>query len=101
MRFHTTIEVGTEEMGAVVSFFYQDKNLVLDILADDGSIIPLDSLSGPERQNLLEEIEAWQKKVEKYRAGAYAFPAPPVYTNNWDQSSWIKYIDQHGTWLGD
>lgn len=37
-------------------------------------------------------------KQEAYRAGHYIFPVPPVVTFNWDENSWIKFIDYHGRW---
>lgn len=43
--------------------------------------------------------EEWEEKVEKYRANRYQFPPPPVYTGNWNEESWINYIDQNGEWL--
>ena len=39
------------------------------------------------------------EKVQKYRKGLYRVPAPPVCTVWWNEYSWIKYIDKHGTWL--
>ena len=40
-----------------------------------------------------------QDKLAKYRAGQYAFPAPPVHSTSWGEAAWIRYIDKYGVWL--
>lgn len=40
-----------------------------------------------------------EEKIALYRAGRYCFPAPPVYTGNWDEAAWIRFIDKEGRWL--
>jgi hypothetical protein len=40
-----------------------------------------------------------KEKRDKYRAGRYAFPPPPVPHARWSEDDWIRYIDQHGSWL--
>ena len=34
-----------------------------------------------------------------YKHGKYSFPPPPVYTGNWNEGAWIRYIDRDGKWL--
>lgn len=101
MRFKTELFVNGHDTFVTVDFIYQGKNLVVDILTDLGESVPLGTLSGPEQQNLLDEIGEWQRKVEKYREGAYAFKAPPVNHNKWFESEWVRYIDKHGQWLDE
>lgn len=38
-------------------------------------------------------------KREAYQLGHYAFEVPPGATGQWDDDSWIKWIDSHGRWL--
>lgn len=39
-----------------------------------------------------------EQKIALYRAGRYSFEPPPVYRGNWDENSWIKWIDSNGHW---
>jgi hypothetical protein len=41
------------------------------------------------------------EKRELYRRGRYAFSAPAVCTAQWDDTTWIKYIDAAGLWQPD
>ena len=38
-------------------------------------------------------------KQEAYRENRYQIPAPPVYTGNWEEEDWIRFIDANGRWL--
>ena len=38
-------------------------------------------------------------KQEKFKAGKYVVPAPPVSTQYWNVNDWINYIDIYGRWL--
>ncbi len=40
-----------------------------------------------------------EQQLAMYRAGQYQMPAPPVFTGNWDEACWIKFIDRDGQWL--
>lgn len=62
MRFKTELFVNNQDRLVTVDFVYHGKNLVVDILTDSGEIVPLDDLSGPEQQNLLDEIGGMAKK---------------------------------------
>jgi len=39
-----------------------------------------------------------EQKSTLYDLGAYSFPAPPVYSGNWDRVAWITYITGSGHW---
>lgn len=39
-----------------------------------------------------EQKEVW------YETGNYLFPVPPVCTQFWGRSDWMRYIDQCGKW---
>lgn len=36
--------------------------------------------------------------LEKFKAGCYVIPAPPVPTQHWTTSDWINYINTYGRW---
>ena len=38
------------------------------------------------------------EKIEKYRAGRYRIPAPPVLHVEWNEADWIRFIDACGKW---
>lgn len=40
-----------------------------------------------------------EEKLVKYHAGEYRFEVPPVYCGNWDDESWVKWIDTCKGWL--
>ena len=37
-------------------------------------------------------------KQEKFKAGHYVIPTPPVPTQHWAAADWINYIDTYGRW---
>ena len=41
----------------------------------------------------------YKEKQTLYREGDYEFPPPPVCHANWDEESWINFIDKEGRWL--
>jgi hypothetical protein len=41
-----------------------------------------------------------EQKLIKYKNGEYRFDVPPVCTGNWDDQSWVKWIDSCDGWIG-
>lgn len=37
-----------------------------------------------------------EQKMDIYKNGSYSCSPPDVYTGNWDDNSWVKWIDSHG-----
>lgn len=71
----------------------------------------INGLSNDERQSLGDmwkpqvmkmpdpDTMSHDEKVERYRAGKFQFPVPPVTTGRWGEEEWIAYIDLSGVWL--
>lgn len=51
----------------------------------------------PNRGTLLEIA---QELVVAYRAGAWKAPVPPIYTGNWGENDWVRWIFEHGEFDG-
>lgn len=43
--------------------------------------------------------ETHKSKIDKYKAGEYLIPVPPVTPAAWNESDWIRFIDAKGKWL--
>lgn len=43
----------------------------------------------------------YSDKIKLYRAGKYRMPVPPVTTALWNESDWIRFIDNKGEWITD
>jgi hypothetical protein len=57
-------------------------------------LISRDYYRGAKGNMMLTEAQ----KRELYQAGRYVMQVPPVYSCNWTDLDWIRWIDTHGRW---
>lgn len=38
------------------------------------------------------------RKITMFRTGKYRFKAPPVPTSDWNEDSWIRWVDSYNGW---
>jgi hypothetical protein len=75
---------------------YWGKNFDIGVMIDQKGNV---SYTIKDRTKIAHNELTHDEKQEKYRAGLYSFPAPPVHTTLWDENSWIKFVDAKGKWL--
>ena len=78
-----------------------DRNIQNDFAMDVIRNIVLNfNMAAEARRRADESVDEADNKVRMYRAGRYTFPPPPVGHIKWTEADWIRYIDNHGRWLG-